>query len=481
MSWYQKALIIGWLWLSAAGPMAATDFFVAPGGNDGGPGTQELPFATVSRGLQAATQPGDRVWLRAGTYQPTAGLNMVFAGLPGKPIQLAGYPGELVIIDGSATPPGTDLLWVGRAWTVVQNLTLRSSSRIGLSVWGPGSIVHDVVIRDNEIYDSVSHGIFVGYQNRIDPIRDILVQGNRIHHNGRVNEAPPHTAWPIASGAGPSTGVSYVDNDIYKNWGEGLGFFLADHCLARGNRIADNFSVNLYLDNATDCRLEGNFVYSTGDKDFFRQGFQASGIQIANEFYSISNPSTRNEIVNNVLFENRWTVRYGSYQLGGGLRETLIAHNTAFAAAGTLFTIDDDAGHTGSRVINNIFVQTEGRPLTSVDETFPGAEFSYNLWWGGAPSPAATGPGDLVADPEFVAPGALVAGAYAPRTTSPVYGSGTELPETPLDFYGSVRPSPPSLGAIESSPLFGDGFESGDVIAWRRMAARRPLSSSPGR
>ncbi|MBV6800110.1 DUF1565 domain-containing protein, partial [Xanthomonas euvesicatoria] len=48
----------------------AADWYVAPTGNDGNPGTRAAPFASVMA-AQAAASGGDTVYLRGGTYRLT--------------------------------------------------------------------------------------------------------------------------------------------------------------------------------------------------------------------------------------------------------------------------------------------------------------------------------------------------------------------------------------------------------------------------
>lgn len=85
----------------------AADYFVAPNGNDLASGTsQSRPFRTVRRAVEAASQPGDTVWLRGGVYLAddtwSNQLTFLYSGTPEAPITFRNYPGELPILDGSA-------------------------------------------------------------------------------------------------------------------------------------------------------------------------------------------------------------------------------------------------------------------------------------------------------------------------------------------------------------------------------------------
>jgi len=84
----------------------AAHYFVSPDGDDANPGTESLPFLTIRHGVDAASNPGDTLWLRGGVYEATDTwenqLNFQYSGEPGNPITFAAYPGELPILDGAA-------------------------------------------------------------------------------------------------------------------------------------------------------------------------------------------------------------------------------------------------------------------------------------------------------------------------------------------------------------------------------------------
>ena len=73
-------------------------WFVAPAGNDGAAGTLAQPFKTIEHAALLA-QPGDTVYLRAGTYRET--VTPAHSGTPGAPITYAAYNNEVVTIDGA--------------------------------------------------------------------------------------------------------------------------------------------------------------------------------------------------------------------------------------------------------------------------------------------------------------------------------------------------------------------------------------------
>lgn len=71
------------------GVRGATDYYVAPDGDDGAAGGEDDPLASVHEGLNRA-QPGDTIRLRPGEYHEE--LRTVRSGEPGKPITITGPP-----------------------------------------------------------------------------------------------------------------------------------------------------------------------------------------------------------------------------------------------------------------------------------------------------------------------------------------------------------------------------------------------------
>ncbi len=444
------------LTLGAKASLYATDYYVSTRGDDQASGGENRPFRSLGRAIAAARQPGDSVVVRGGLYLPGGTLNLVNPGAGGREITLRAFEGEEAIVDGRNTPDGANLLVVGTHDVSIQGLTVRNAKGNGITVWGPGSRVHRVRVSGNTVHHCQGSGIYAGFNRLDDPVREVVADGNTVHHVVLKNRNPPHASWAFALGTGLSKNVSFRGNTVFQNHGEGIGFYLADGGVAEGNVVHDNFSVNLYLDNATHTQVSRNLAYSTGDKAFFRFDHPAAGIQIANEAYgALSNPSAHNEIVSNILLDNLHAFSYGAYQCGGGLRHTVFAHNTARGATGSLIRIDADEGHVDVRLFNNVFQQTGGVPMTDL-RTAPGQiQFANNLWHGGRPQDAARNDGDVYADPLFV--GTVDGGDEATgcqlRNQSPARGAGLEAGRLYPDFGGTERSgSKVDLGAWMASP-----------------------------
>lgn len=79
----------------------ALDIFVSPTGT--GSGTQTAPYGSIQSAVNAAAA-GDTIYLRQGTYAPSANIQFSKSGTATSPISVRPYQGEKVIIDGENMP-----------------------------------------------------------------------------------------------------------------------------------------------------------------------------------------------------------------------------------------------------------------------------------------------------------------------------------------------------------------------------------------
>lgn len=113
---FKKAILVFIFIVSGTSFLYASTFYVAPAGNDNNSGNLNSPFATIQK-AQQAVQPGDTVYIRAGSYAlketQIARKEKIWAyvtyldksGLPGKPIHYWAYPGEKPVFDLSLIKP----------------------------------------------------------------------------------------------------------------------------------------------------------------------------------------------------------------------------------------------------------------------------------------------------------------------------------------------------------------------------------------
>ncbi|KAH9860389.1 hypothetical protein J1614_011720, partial [Plenodomus biglobosus] len=86
----------------------ARDIYVSPTGT--GTGSQTAPFGSLQSAVDAAAA-GDVIYLRAGTYRPSANIQITKSGTRTQPITFRSFGTEKVILDGEnmpGTPYGLD-------------------------------------------------------------------------------------------------------------------------------------------------------------------------------------------------------------------------------------------------------------------------------------------------------------------------------------------------------------------------------------
>jgi Right handed beta helix region/Protein of unknown function (DUF1565) len=94
----------------------ATEYYVATTGSDSNPGTQTSPFATLTKGASAAG-PGDTVYIRGGTYNPSDGFTFSKSGTSDtNRIKYWAYPGEVPVFDFSKASGHPDGFTVTGSW-----------------------------------------------------------------------------------------------------------------------------------------------------------------------------------------------------------------------------------------------------------------------------------------------------------------------------------------------------------------------------
>ncbi|MCC6383435.1 MAG: hypothetical protein IT304_13090, partial [Dehalococcoidia bacterium] len=95
---FTLALTVLWASLPHSVGASPSTYFVAPYGDDAGPGTEGQPWRSIQKAA-GTLRAGDTVYVRGGEYAAVPG-GTVFghSGTETAPITLTNYPGERVII-----------------------------------------------------------------------------------------------------------------------------------------------------------------------------------------------------------------------------------------------------------------------------------------------------------------------------------------------------------------------------------------------
>lgn len=261
--------------------------------------------------LIAQAQPGSVVEVPGGIYQD----KVIIAGAHG--LTVRPRAGEHVTLEGSIEIRDSSSI-------EIRGLEVHGAPQNCVTSWGSS----DVTIAGNEIHDCGRAGIWAGYE-RPGISRKIVVSDNTVTNCVLENRArAAEHGWSQAIGVQYSDGVTISGNHVWKNYGEGINVCVTDHSKVTANQLSDNYSFNIYLDNARWALVDGNTITTTNDRNFFRYGEPASGIGAANEQYPFTTSLSHITVTNNVVRGARYGFYYGNYGRGGGLHDFQISGNT---------------------------------------------------------------------------------------------------------------------------------------------------------
>jgi parallel beta-helix repeat protein len=429
------AVTIGSIVISPS--VQAADYFVSPNGNNNNSGTKDKPLASIQTAIDRAVA-GDTIYLRGGIHKPEKPLWMGNIGKANARITMKSYGDEKAIIDGekifNSNSDYPSILSIGGDYIDIQGLEIRNSPSLGINLWR----ANNIRILNNRVHDNQDTGIGIFESS------DVIANNNTVYRSSSFNK--PRTiegGWGSGIAAGKSKRITLNQNLVYENYGEGIACILSDDCKAANNTVYDNYSVEMYFDNATNSSFSKNFIYNTGNREFFRNlggvWQPASGIQMANEDYETSNPLNNNIVRNNIVVGGGWGFFYGNYQNGGGLKNTKILNNTFYGATNKMLFINRDTGHQNSIFANNIFYQNNGNALTFIETPNDGIDFTNNLWFGGEPDNTVISPQDIFARPLFVNAGGLKASDYRLSANSPAIDRGKKFSIIVGDYFNTKR------------------------------------------
>jgi parallel beta-helix repeat protein len=207
----------------------------APGGNDAGPGSDTLPYATAQR-LALSLGPGEVGCLRQGTYQENVTIARGGSGDDARAV-FRSWPGERAKISGR--------LWVTDSanFVTVEQLDLdgHDAPQCSASDWCrlPSPTVNgdNLIFQDNDVTNR-HQGICFNLGNAsYGRAENVTIQRNRIHDCGLL-PANNHEHGIYLS---YSDNTRILNNDIYDNADRGIQLYPdAQRTLVRGNVIDGN-------------------------------------------------------------------------------------------------------------------------------------------------------------------------------------------------------------------------------------------------
>lgn len=337
--------------------------FVAPGGDDTGPGVWRRPWKTIQHAADVS-EPGDTVFVRAGIYRQTITLSRSGSAAGGY-ITFAAFPGERPIIDVSTVTPPSDtwsavFLIVNQSYVVIKGFEIRNYVAT-LPGQEPAGVLID------------------GYGSHIK------ILNNRIHHIRVLRQAGGSCDPSSCNGHGiavygqdAASSLDHIEiagNEIYDlktGWSESLTLDgNVENFRVTGNTIHDNDNIGIdaagfygfdpdpVRDQARDGEIRGNRVYNidtTGNPAYqnpdgtysrFASGIYVDGgarivieqneshnndigIEVASE--NPGHTSDRVKVRNNLIYHSlNVGIAIGGYDpTVGGTSNTDVVNNTLF-------------------------------------------------------------------------------------------------------------------------------------------------------
>lgn len=416
--------------------LQAATYFVAPppAGNDGNPGTNASPFATIQHAADIVN-PGDTVTVKPGTY---VGAKFARSGSLGSQIVFLAQPGVVVNTPGSLNT-NNDNLWVRDAsYITIDGFESTAAGRSGIAVQAePDAEAHGVVIQNNNCHNNGRWGVFTGYAE------GVIIRNN------------------ITSFSGTEHGI-YVSNS-------------ADNPVITGNTVHDNHASGIQIN--ADPALDGDGIISNALIDsniIYNNGVGgAAGINLASVVNS--------QISNNLLYGNLaggiagWDDGNCPCGPSGGFifgtHDNEIYNNTIVQPSTARFVISLLDGSTGNKIKNNILIHQGSRGSINADSTsLAGMDSDYNAVVNVFSADDGNTFINLAAwqalgydQHSFVSnTAALFVNAagnnYHLSNTSPALNAGTPVSGVPLDLEGTSRPqgSAIDIGAYETLQCVGD-------------------------
>jgi hypothetical protein len=447
-------------------------FFVANGGSDiGNDGSIAQPFASIQHALDLATNPGDIVEVRGGTYNEAVTFRA--SGSEFGHITLRAYNGEQAILDGTGLD-ATHLIqarnrsYIKIVGLEVMNLTVDDGGS-GIHIIGQGGHIE---IRDNIVHEMrgfEASGIDV-YGIRDKPLTSIIIDGNQVFDC----DAADSEALVVN---GNVQGFEITDNQVHDVNNIGIVCIggerdvhatkVARRGLVRGNQVwnchsnyGGGYAGGIYVDGGKNIVVEQNVSFSNDlgiEIGAENRGFVARNVTVRNNLiydneksglvfggYAFRRGRVQDcRFYNNTLYRNDQLHQNEGQIAINWASDNIVTNNIVVGDAGDLLIASYSQGNQRNLFNNNLYFTADGS--ASARFSFRGQEFT-----GFAAYQAVTGKdkASLFGDPAFVD---VVTFDFHLTAGSPARDAGRAVAGqfAAGDFDGTPRDTQPDIGAFE--------------------------------
>jgi hypothetical protein len=268
-------------------------YYVCPTGSDGNAGSDAQPFRTIRKGLPML-RPGDTLYIRAGTYAESLDSNIPPGTSWSRPVTVAAYPGEQVILQPPSGSPFAVKLVGDLHYIVIDGLVLDASNVSDSGVYIDNyreRTPHHVRLQNCEVKNAAHQGVIVGASHNVSSDYHEFIHVVS-HHNGKTD----HDHGFYISGS-----HELLDGcEAYANGGEGIQIY-------RGGGIN---GVNASYNAVRNCKLHDNGtggmsaniglgIYTGEGNVAYNNVVWHNGIGIAVEI-----GATNSLVYNNTIYDN---------------------------------------------------------------------------------------------------------------------------------------------------------------------------------
>ena len=381
-------------------PTPTATFFVAPNGSDSNPGSETLPFRTISYGVSRLA-PGETLFVKQGTYAESLDDNIPAGTSWSQPVTVAAYPGHTVIL---RPPPGAEFVlhFQGPQAYIVINGLILDGTNVTYDVVKITQTsdetppAHHIRLQNCEVMNSPhGHGILIADG---DGYNEIL--SCSIHHNGNQYD-----------GGSANHGI-YVHGN---------------YNLIEGNEIYENrlgYGVHLFNGMQSFNVIRRNLIHDNGDAmDIHGNG---------------------NVVALNLIWDCGIGINLGpSGSVQGGNE---IVQNTIYRCEAGVAVRE---GVPAAKILNNIVQASSGYPSNSIIDGGINTQIEHNVLdrsvYNSDYSVPPAGTNQYNTNALFVNPAAF---DFHLQSGSPAIGAGMDIPEVPTDFDGFAWGNPRSSGAF---------------------------------
>lgn len=382
---------------------AFNTFYVSPEGLDTNPGTLELPFKTVQKGINSITQPGDSVIVRGGVYSEKINIGSSKSGNSTNRVVIQAYAGETPILDGTNVTfvnDGDKMVNIGASYVTFSGFEVRNAQAKGISVDGNYNIiennkVHDLRRYGISVYRWLNSPIPTGNIIRNNEVYNVMLKNLQGAMGGGGWDAIIAVGGDNAENIGP-TETTIEGNIVHHGWGEGIMCFGgATKCYIRKNTVYESWSVLIYLAGTSESIVEKNFIYDHTPLDTTNgttRRYTPLGFNVNTESEDCFNRD--NIIRNNIVVGARVGVNYANYSADNAARatactgfiNTTVEYNTFYHTQDYGIKIEEGK-NTGALFRNNIFYSTLGNfikysnPNPAYNVTYTKPVFQNNLFY----------------------------------------------------------------------------------------------------